>query len=108
MKVKEYANSQAATTRDTSNASRVRGNKETSEKERSSRSDSEEASATASISGRAREMAKAKDAASAAPDTREARIAELKRRIAAKEYNVSADDVADKMVEEHLKTRDLG
>ncbi len=61
-----------------------------------------DAPANASISGRAREMARAKEVATEAADTREDKIAELKRRIAAKEYNVSPKAVADKLVDEHI------
>ena len=60
------------------------------------------------ISARAKEMAQAKSVATAAPDLREAKIAELKKRIAAKQYNVKPEDVAEKMVREHLQTRGSG
>ena len=60
-------------------------------------------SARAEISGRAREFAAAKEAASGAPDVREERIAELKRRIASGSYKVDADAIADRMVDEHLR-----
>ena len=64
-------------------------------------------SANIEVSDRAREMSQANDIASSTPDIREAKIAELKRRIAAKQYNVKPEDVADKMVDEHLKTRHI-
>jgi negative regulator of flagellin synthesis FlgM len=60
------------------------------------------------ISGRAKEMAKAMEVASSTPDVREDKIAELKRRISAGKYNVDADAIADKMVDEHIKTSHLG
>lgn len=60
------------------------------------------------ISARAREMASAKEAASSAPDVREKMIAELKERIANKQYNVKPEAIAERMVEEHALTRDLG
>jgi negative regulator of flagellin synthesis FlgM len=59
------------------------------------------------ISDRAKEMAQAKQAAQGAPDIREAKIAELKKRIAAKQYNVKPEDIADKMVREHAQTKDI-
>jgi len=59
---------------------------------------------TAEISFRAKEMAKAKEIAAAAPDTREGKIAELKNRIQSGEYSVSANKIADKLVDEHIKT----
>ena len=56
----------------------------------------------------AKDMAKAKEVANSAPDVREEKVAELKRRIAAGKYNVSPEAIADKMVDEHLRTADLG
>lgn len=58
--------------------------------------------AKAEISAKGREVANAKAAASAAPEVREEKIAELKRKIAAGSYKVDAEAVADKMVDEHL------
>ena len=55
------------------------------------------------ISAKGKEFAKAKAVASGAPDVHEEKIAELKKRIAAGKYNVDADAIADKMVDEHLK-----
>lgn len=60
-----------------------------------------ESGARAEISARAREFAKAKEAASSAPDVREERVAELKRRIASGTYEVDADAVADRMIKDH-------
>ena len=60
------------------------------------------------ISGAARELAKAKDIASSVSDVREDRVAELKRRIAEKEYSIKPDAIADRMFQEHLRTSDLG
>jgi negative regulator of flagellin synthesis FlgM len=57
----------------------------------------------AEISDKGKEFAKAKAAASAAPDVREEKIAALKARIADGKYKVDADAVADRMVDEHLK-----
>lgn len=60
--------------------------------------------ATANISARAREMARAKEVAGNAPDVREEKIAELKRRIAEGKYNVKPEAIADRMVDDHLRT----
>ncbi len=65
-------------------------------------------SVKAEISSRGKEMARAKEVANSAPDIREEKVAELKRRIAAGKYNVSPEAIADKMVDEHLKTADMG
>ncbi len=59
------------------------------------------APAKAEISDKARDLAKAYAVASATPDVREDRIAELKKRIASGEYKVDSDKVADKMISEH-------
>jgi len=60
-------------------------------------------SASAEISTRARDLAKAKQAANDAPDVREARIAELREQILNKKYDVSADAIADRLVDDHLR-----
>ncbi len=62
----------------------------------------------ANISNRAKEFAKAKEVATAAPDIREKKIAELKKRIAEGKYKVDHEAVAERLVEEHLQTKDLG
>ena len=64
--------------------------------------------ATTNISPRAREMLQANAAAKSAPDVREEKIAELKRRIAAGSYQVDTDKVADHMVDDHLKMSGIG
>lgn len=64
--------------------------------------------ANASISSKARDFAKAKEVAAGAPDVREEKIAELKRRIASGQYSVDANAVADKLVDSHLQTAAMG
>lgn len=59
--------------------------------------------ANADISPRSREFAQAKAVATAAPDVREGRVAELKKRISEGSYHVDADAIADRMVDEHLR-----
>lgn len=54
------------------------------------------------ISAKAKEFSKAQELASKAPDVREEKIAELKKRIASGNYQVNAQAIADKMVEEHV------
>ena len=56
------------------------------------------------ISSKAREFSQAKEVASKSPDVREEKIAELKRRIAAGTYQVNAQALADKMVDEHVSS----
>jgi negative regulator of flagellin synthesis FlgM len=63
-----------------------------------------EGAVKADISTKGKEMAQAKAVATSAPDVREQKIQELKRRISSGEYNVSPEKVADKMVDEHLKS----
>lgn len=57
----------------------------------------------ADISARAKEMANARQIAEHAPDTRDARIAELRKKIQDKSYQVDADAVADRMIKEHAE-----
>jgi len=59
------------------------------------------------ISSEAKDLAKARDVALSAPDVREEKIVELRRRIQAGEYNVKPDDIADKMVEDHMRTHGI-
>lgn len=60
--------------------------------------------AKTSISSRAKDAASIKAAADGAPDVREAKIAALRQRIAEGKYNVSPEEVADRMVDEHLSS----
>lgn len=60
--------------------------------------------ASSEISARGKEFAKAKAIAESVPDIREERIAKLKEKIAAGKYKVDADKLAEKMVDEHMKT----
>jgi len=59
------------------------------------------------ISTRGKDFAAANVVAKNAPDTREDKIAELKKRIADGNYKVDAKAVADRMVDEHLAA-DIG
>ncbi|MCM0604756.1 MAG: flagellar biosynthesis anti-sigma factor FlgM [Xanthomonadaceae bacterium] len=61
----------------------------------------------ADISDKAKDMALARKTAEGAGDIREAKITELKRRIANKEYNVKSDAIADKLVSDHLENPGL-
>lgn len=61
-------------------------------------------SANTEISSKAKEMSKAREVAAAAPDTREEKIAELKKRITEGRYKVDSKAVADRMVDEHLSS----
>ena len=60
-------------------------------------------SANTEISSTAKDMAKAKQIATDAPDVREAKIAELREKIQNKKYNVGADAIADKLVDDHIR-----
>ena len=59
-------------------------------------------SARADISAKGKDFASAHAVAKSAPDVREDRIAELKKRIAEGKYEVDANKLADKMVSEHM------
>ena len=62
------------------------------------------ADAKAEISSKGKEFAKAKAVANDAPDIREEKIAALKARIAEGKYKVDADAIADRMIDDHLRT----
>jgi len=65
-------------------------------------------SISADISAKGKEFAKAKEVAQNAPDIREEKIAELRRRISAGSYRPDADAIADRMVAEHLDMAGIG
>ena len=54
------------------------------------------------LSPRAQDMKKIKEAALAAPDVNEEKVARLQKMIDNGEYKVAAKDIADKMVDEEL------
>jgi flagellar biosynthesis anti-sigma factor FlgM len=60
-------------------------------------------SASAEISSKAKEMAHAKQLASDSPDVRESKIAALREQIQNKKYNVSASDISDRLVDDHMR-----
>jgi len=74
--------------------------------------DSQKAGATAAdssgakseISAKAKEFVQAREVAAKAPEVREDRIAELKKKIASGNYQVNAQAIADKMVDEHMSS----
>ena len=65
-------------------------------------------SSRAEISSKSREFAQAKSVADGTPDVREEKIAELKRRIAAGQYKVDNDAIADRMVDDHIRMSGIG
>ena len=60
-----------------------------------------DSSAKSEISSRAKDFAKAREVAASAPDVREEKVAELKRRIQSGMYKVDADAIADRMIQDH-------
>lgn len=54
------------------------------------------------LSTKAQDMKKIKELATAAPDVDEAKVARLQKLIDQGKYNVDAESVADKMVDEHM------
>ena len=59
--------------------------------------------ANVQISERAKNIKKAKEIAMASPDIREDKVAALQKMIDEGKYNVSAKDIADKMVDEEAQ-----
>lgn len=57
----------------------------------------------AEISSRAKDMATARQAAGEAPEIREGRIAELRKKIQEKSYEVKPEAIAEKMIKEHAE-----
>lgn len=94
-------NSEAAATR---KASKAAATAESKEAKAAAAAASSSGAAKADISAKAKDMSRAKAAADAAPDVREEKIAELKRRIAEGRYKVDSGAVADRLVDEHLSS----
>jgi len=55
------------------------------------------------LSSKAKDMARARQLAADAPDVREEKIRELKEKIANKQYSVSSADIADRLVDDHMR-----
>lgn len=56
------------------------------------------------VSSKAKDAAKAKAMAQSAPDVREEKVAKLREAVKNGSYNVDADRIADRMVDEHILT----
>lgn len=68
----------------------------------------EASDARADISTRAKDFARAREVATSSPDVREEKIAALKRRIAEGKYEVNADKIAERLVDDHLGMAGIG
>lgn len=55
------------------------------------------------VSSRGKEAATAKAEAGSAPDVREDKVADIRRRIASGQYKVDEEAVAGKMLDEHIR-----
>lgn len=60
------------------------------------------------ISAKGKEFSKAKAIAAQVPEVREGKVENLKKQIAEGKYKVDADKIADKMIDDHMSTADLG
>ncbi len=56
------------------------------------------------LSNKGRDVAKAKAAAMSAPDVNEQKVEKLKLAVSNGTYKVDADQVADRLVDEHINT----
>ncbi|OFZ78238.1 MAG: flagellar biosynthesis anti-sigma factor FlgM [Bdellovibrionales bacterium RIFOXYD1_FULL_53_11] len=95
---------EASGSRKTERASQAQGAKKTDKTGKSAGA----SDANTEISTKGREFAKAKAVAADAPDIREQKIAELKKRIAEGKYKIDEKAVADKMVDEHIDMHGIG
>ena len=89
-------------TRDTGSAGAVSGGKEKRRPGKTEDAGSGEVTEKVAISGRAKDIAKAMEAANSSPDIDEAKVARFKSAIQNGSYKVDPDKVADRMVDEHL------
>ena len=104
MKVSNSGPSSPEILRDTGNAGAAKGSSEKRQPSRSGEARGGEPSEKVAISGRARDIAKAREAAGSAPEVNEAKVARLKAMIENGSYKVDAEKVADRLVDEHLAT----
>jgi negative regulator of flagellin synthesis FlgM len=113
MKVDQSKNSpvQNSETSGAKHSGRAAAAQDAKKVEKGSASEPEKAShhgARTEISSKGKEFASAKAAASEAPDVREDKVADLKRRIAEGSYKVNTEAVADRMIDDHLKMSGIG
>jgi negative regulator of flagellin synthesis FlgM len=101
----QIQNAEATSSKGVDRASQAKNAKKADKSQASTESTD---SANTSISSKAKDFAKAKAVASHAPDVREEKIAELKKRIAAGKYKIDDDAVADKLVDDHIKMSGIG
>lgn len=65
-------------------------------------------SVSTDISAKGKDLAKAKEVAKNAPDIREEKVAELRRRIAEGKYRPDPEAIADRMIGDHLQMSGIG
>ena len=94
--------STADRTRDTGSAEAAGEGKGKHRSSKSQESGSSEGAEKVAISGRAKDIAKAMEAANNSPDIDEAKVARFRAAIQNGSYKVDPDKVADRMVDEHL------
>ncbi|MBI3558481.1 MAG: flagellar biosynthesis anti-sigma factor FlgM [Deltaproteobacteria bacterium] len=88
--------------RDTGSAGAVSGGKDRRRSGKSEDAGSSEGAEKVAISGRAKDIARAMEAANFGPEIDEAKVARFKAAIQNGSYKVDTDKVADRMVDEHL------
>ncbi len=108
MKITHNKVGQSLNTRDIAGAdnaaenSKLKGAGDNNSKAAAALMDTELGATRVDLSKRAQDMKKAKEIAMAAPDVNEEKVARLQKLIDEGKYNVSAKDIADKMVDEEL------
>ncbi len=109
MRVNQSGNNpvQSSETNSTQRAEQIEKARDAKKGKKAEAASSNEAVAT-TISARGKELAQAKAIANGTPDVREQKIAELKKRISEGKYKVDPDAVAERLVDEHLKSEGLG
>lgn len=102
MRVSQTGNNPVQGTDSTNKSEGAARTQRSKKSEGTSKTDSVNEAGSSQISGKAKDAAKARSMAAAAPEVREEKIAELRRRIAEGKYKVDADAVADRMVDDHI------
>ncbi len=108
MKVGQTGNHPVKNTNDVKEAKETKDVKKADRPERSERTERTETlsngDAKAEISAKSKEFAQAKAVATHAPDVREDKVADLKKRIAEGNYQVDHDSLAERMVDDHIRS----
>jgi negative regulator of flagellin synthesis FlgM len=104
--VKSKEGKEVRDAKDTKDTKEIKDSKDVKKPDRLTQSEAQakiKSNENTEISPKSKEFAHAKAVAAEAPDIREDRVEELKKKIASDLYRIDERAIADKLVDEHLK-----